>query len=172
MPRRATFILISLVLLLVSIAIAFYYWNEAEQSEEAGQSAERLAQGIALYQQKKYTEAIQELEKIPEKSVKNWRIPYYLGSAEVMLGNNQEAVTSFEWALTLAPQEVGILYALGVAYYKLGNYELSKGYFAAVLEINPADEHAKGLMDIMAKLDMQSTESTSEPGKIEIPDSH
>jgi tetratricopeptide (TPR) repeat protein len=172
MRKPSTIMLVSLGLLLAAITVAFIYWYSLEKTKDNGQSAALLEQGIALYQQKKYTEAIQELEKIPEKSGKDWRVPYYLGSAGIMLGNNQEAVISLEQALALAPGEVGVLYALGVAYYKLGNYELSKGYFAAVLEINPADEHAKGLMDIMAKLDMQSNEPTSEPDKIEIPDSH
>jgi tetratricopeptide (TPR) repeat protein len=172
MKKNSTIMLVSLGLLLAAIATAFIYWNLLEKSTETGQHAVLLEQGIALYKQKKYTEAIQELEKIPEKPGKDWRVPYYLGSAGIMLGNNQEAVVSLEQALTLAPQEVGVLYALGVAYYKLGNYKLSKGYFTAVLEINPADEHAKGLMDIMAKLDMQSNEPMSESDKTEIPDSH
>jgi tetratricopeptide (TPR) repeat protein len=172
MRSRPTIMFVTLVLLLASIAVALFYWNAAKESEQAGQSTALLEQGIALYQQKKYTEAIQELENIPETSDKDWRVPYYLGSAGIMLGNNQKAVILLEQALTLAPQEAGVLYALGVAYYKLGNYELSKGYFTAVLEINPADEHAKGLMDIMAKLDMQSNEPMSESANTEIPDSH
>ena len=61
-----------------------------------------------------------------------------------------------EQALALNTQDTGILYALGVVYYKLGNLKLSKSYFASVLEINPEDQHAKGLMDIVTKLQRKS----------------
>ena len=54
------------------------------------------------------------------------------------------------------------MFALGVAYFKLGNLALSKAYFAAVLQINPGNEEAKGLMDIMARLERQSN-AAAEP---------
>ena len=38
----------------------------------------------------------------------------------------------------------------------MGNLKLARGYFASVLAINPNDEQAKGLMDIMAKLERSS----------------
>ena len=71
----------------------------------------------------------------------------------MMLKDYEPAVIHLEQALTLDNKNIAILYALGVAYFKLGNLKLARGYFASVLEINPNDEQAKGLMDIMAKLE-------------------
>ena len=48
----------------------------------------------------------------------------------------------------------------------VGKLALSKGYFASVVEIDPTNEEAKGLMDIMANLERSqpgNTESELEP---------
>ena len=47
----------------------------------------------------------------------------------------RESRSLLERALALRPNETGTLYALGVVYYKLGNLELAKSYFGAVLDI-------------------------------------
>lgn len=150
--------LVSLGLLLAAMAITFIYWSPLEKSAETGQHAVLLERGIALYKQKKYGEVLQALETIPENSVSNWRIPYYRGAAHMMLKDYDKAAISLEQALVLNNKDSGILYALGVVYYKQGNIKLAKSYFASVLEINPADEQAKGLMDIMAKLEREAGE--------------
>ena len=80
----------------------------------------------------------------------------------MMLKDYASAAQQLEQALTLKTDDVGTLFALGVVYYKLGNLKLSKSYFALVLEINPNDEHAKGLMDIMARLERQQPEPEGE----------
>ena len=87
----------------------------------------------------------------------------------MMLKDYDTAAASLESALVRDPQDTGVLYALGVVWYKLGDISLAKGYFAAVLEINPNDEQAKGLMDIMARLERRpDAESAGE----EAPPSH
>ena len=57
------------------------------------------------------------------------------------------------------------MHALGVAYFKLGNLKLSKGYYASILEIDPGDEEARGLMDIMAKLERNSEAEQQVPAE-------
>jgi Flp pilus assembly protein TadD len=73
-----------------------------------------------------------------------------------MLKDYVTATERLERSLALAPRDTGTLYALGVASFKLGNLKLARGYFASILEINPNDEQAKGLMDIMANLERQT----------------
>jgi predicted TPR repeat methyltransferase len=80
-----------------------------------------------------------------------------------MLKDYAAATERLERSLALAPRDTGTLYALGVASFKLGNLKLARGYFASVLEINPNDEQAKGLMDIMANLERQ-TEAANQAG--------
>jgi tetratricopeptide (TPR) repeat protein len=162
MRKTSTITLLSLGLLLATIVIAFIYWNSVEKSAQTDQHAALVEQGIVLYKQKKYGEVLQVLEPIPENSISDWRIPYYSGAAHMMLNDYAKAATSLEQALALNNQETGVLYALGVVYYKQGNIKLAKSYFASVLEINPADEQAKGLMDIMANLEREADEPKPE----------
>lgn len=81
---------------------------------------------------------------------------YDQGAEYIQLKDFESAVEILGQAHVLNPEDAGTLYALGVAYYKLGNVKLAKAYFTSVLEINPNDEQAKGLMDIMARLERQS----------------
>lgn len=119
---------------------------------------ELLADGIAHFESKEYDLALEVLQQVPDGRAETARARYYEGSSHMMLNDYEAAVVSLESALTLDPRSTGVLYALGVAYYKLGNLAVAKGYFGAVLEINPNDEQAKGLMDIMARLERASGE--------------
>ena len=149
-------------MLLLGIAVALYYELSEEKPASIISKEIALEQGILFFDQKKYPEALKELEKIPASKVNDWRIPYYIGSSQMMLKEYQLAADSLEQALVLNNQQTGVLYALGVAYYKMGNLKLAKAYFAAVLEINPADGQAKGLMETMADLERQQPGETPE----------
>lgn len=120
-------------------------------------ATELLADGIGHFERKEYDLALEVLRQVPEGLPESAQARYYEGSSHMMLQDYEAAVKSLEAALALEPRDTGVLYALGVAYYKLGNLAVAKGYFGAVLEINPNDEHAKGLMDIMAKLERRSS---------------
>ena len=120
-------------------------------------ATELLADGIGHFERKEYDLALEVLQQVPDDLPQSAQARYYEGSSHLMLRDNEAAVASLESALALEPRNTGVLYALGVAYYKLGNLAVAKGYFGAVLEINPNDEQAKGLMDIMAKLERESS---------------
>ena len=90
---------------------------------------------------------------------------YDQGSEHIKLKDYKSALESLEQAHVLNPEDTGTLYALGVVYYKLGNLKLAKSYFASVLEINPNDEQAKGLMDMMAKLERQTEAARTSEGE-------
>ena len=87
-----------------------------------------------------------------------------------MLKNYPAAAPLLEEALALNPQETQILFELGVVYFKLGNLGLSKAYFEAVVEIDPTNEDARGLMDIMANLERQSDLENAPPEPVEEPE--
>lgn len=159
-PRTVLYASFGLVLVLALFAFLFSF--PPEKPVKLEHSTAQIDHAISLFNREKYDEVLQQLEEIPVSSVNDWRIPYYKGSAQIMLGDYQDAVNSLEQALTMNNQGTGILYALGVAYYKQGNIKLAKAYFASVLEINPADVQANGMVDIMAKLERQlSKEATT-----------
>ena len=150
-------------LLILSLALWFlvvqpYQQNQAKQAEEL------LASGINLYNEKKFNETLETLARIPSGSAEEAKVRYYQGSAHMMLKDYESAVDYLGQAHRLSSQDIGTLYGLGVAYYKLGKVKLAKSYFASVLEINPQDEQARGLLDIMARLERNSAaKSESEP---------
>lgn len=151
---------ILLVLLAVAGFLHLYNTNQQEIREQAVQS---LDLGISLFRENKYTESLEVLQGIPEGVLEDWHLPYYTATAMVMLKDYESAVPELENALALSPQETVILFELGVVYYKLGKLALSKGYFTSVVEIDPSNEEARGLMDIMAKLERnQASEATQD----------
>lgn len=144
------------LLALLAVVAGAVYWMQQVSKEQAPPAAAALEQGIALFDQKQYEEALTELQPLADAGTENWRVYYYLGSTQLMLKDYPEAAAALEQSLAVRPNEPGTMYALGVAYYKQGNLKLAKAYFREVLKINPNDQHAKGLMDIMSKLEQNS----------------
>ena len=142
---------ISVVLITTVVAAAYLY--QIEQQLQAEEATVLMEQGITQFQQKQYEAALETLRSIPQGAVENWRISYYTGATLIKLKDYESAAVSLEEALILNSNEKDIPFALGVAYFKLGNLSLSKSYFHSVLELDPANEEARGLMDIMAKLE-------------------
>jgi tetratricopeptide (TPR) repeat protein len=153
---KSSQILFTVAALVIALATGglFYLFNEAQQVTEQ-QAIASLDRGIALFREKKYTESLDELQKIPDGVIRDWHLPYYTASAMVMLKDYESATPELEKALSLNPQETLIMFEMGVVYYKLGKLSLSKAYFASVVEIDPTNEEARGLMDIMANLERQ-----------------
>lgn len=155
---------LSVLIILVILAVsggALYLFNENKQVTEQ-QALASLDQGIALFREKKYEESLDVLQAIPDGVIRDWHLPYYTATAHVMLKDYESAAPILEQALLLNPEEVQILFELGVVYFKLGNLALSKAYFASVVEIDPSNEEAKGLMDIMANLERQQPGANQE----------
>lgn len=154
----------ALVLMLATGGL-FHLYN-TKQEENRQQAITTLDRGVALFREKKYTESLKLLQGIPDGVIDDWHLPYYTATALVMLKDYQPAALKLEEALVLNPQETAILFELGVVYFKLGKLGLSKGYFATVVEIDPTNEEAKGLMDIMANLErIQPGNTEPEPEK-------
>lgn len=142
---------------LVLLAGALWFFALQPEREAASYpAADLLADGIGHFEREEYEMALEVLRQVPDGRPETASARYYEGSTHMMIKDYEAAVASLESALALEPRNTGVLYALGVAYYKLGNLAVAKGYFGAVLDINPNDEQAKGLMDIMAKLERES----------------
>ena len=157
MTHKLKIILISGAGALLILSLAFWFLIlQPNQQKEAKQAAELLASGIKLFNEKKFNETLDTLARIPSDTAEEVQVRYYQGSAFVMLKDFESAVDYLGQAHRLSSQDTRILYALGVAYYKLGKVKLAKSYFASVLELDPGDKDARGLMDIMAKLERNS----------------
>lgn len=149
-----------LFLLLACMAPVYIYLYSTSEQDRSSSPVVPVERVVALFNQGQHEELVRALDGMPSDSLADWRYPYYLGSAQIMLRDYPQAVISLERALVMNPQGTSILYALGVAYYKQGNLKLAKAYFAAALEIDPADENAKGMVDIMTRLERRMENAT------------
>ena len=159
--HRLIFVAVAILVFLLSVAGLLHLYNTGQQ-EAKQQAITSLDRGIALFHKKKYAESLEELLGIPDGVIEDWHLPYYTATAHVMLKDYQAAAPVLEEALVLNPQETKIMFELGVVYFKLGKLNLSKSYFASVVEIDPSNEDARGLMDIMANLERQQPGATQE----------
>jgi len=137
---------------LVFMMGGLYVIFSLDRQSDIAEANTQIEVGIDLYNQKQFQQSLEALEKITINEGLDWRLPYYKASALVKLKDYLPAAKYLEEALSLNSTDTRILFALGVVYYKLGNLPLAEGYFASTLEIDPGHEHAKGLMDIMSRL--------------------
>lgn len=160
-------LLIAGIALAVIVAIiAVIYVDRMKGLEKDRQAADAtllINQGIEQFQQKQYRQSLETLGGISEDEHQDWHINYYMGSSLIMLRDYEPAAVELEKALALNGEEAVILYALGVVYFKIGNLSLSKAYFGEVLEVDPDNEDARGLMDIVANLERQQQDDGSQP---------
>jgi len=159
--KNSRYKMIAALIALVLLLGAWVFWGAFGRQEKLAGADRSIESGIALFEQMKYQEALDIFERIPPGSPREWNARYYQGSTYIMLKDYPSAVTYLEQALALNPEDTKILHALGVCYYKMGNLKLAKAYYTAILEIDPDDGEAKGLMDIMAKLERDQTESSA-----------
>ena len=155
--RNRALLVVGVVVLVLAVVFGVVLPDRAEEQRQLAETHAQIRKGIEQFRAEQYELSAETLGSIPAERVDDWHVPYYLGSALVQLKDYENGAARLEEALALNPQNENILFALGVAYFKLGNLGLSKAYFASVIEINPGNEEARGLMDIMAKLERQSS---------------
>jgi tetratricopeptide (TPR) repeat protein len=161
MSVRRYALIIVLALSLAGALAGWWYAGEMKQERQARQQA-ALDAGIEALENKRYDAAVSEFRSVPSSHPDGGHARYLEGSTQILLKDYAGAIPVLEEALALNPTHTRTLHALGVAHFKLGNLAVSKAYFAHVLEIDPGDEEARGLMDIMAKLERQSAPGAAE----------
>lgn len=162
MDKSKISLAISAGAVVILLGALWIYSAQTNQEMQSAQGEQALAQGISLFDDKQYPEALEALQRVPQGSSYEAKARYYRGVTQMMLKDFEAAASQLEGALELQGQDPETLFALGVSYFKLGNLKLARGYFAAVLEIPATSpkqtelmEEAKGLMDIMAQLERQ-----------------
>jgi tetratricopeptide (TPR) repeat protein len=140
---------VAVVIAVASLALTLEFRAGRQQLRDARAHLER---GIHLYQQGAFAAAQTELRETVRTDPDAWRAPFYLGVIQVHLKRYELAIPFLERAFNSNPTEPKIPNALGVAYFKLGRLDMAKGYFAASLEIDPANADTKALFATMAKL--------------------
>ena len=162
--RPSSLLIAGVTVALVGVILAAAYLsqkNRAEKEVQAKEAMQVVNLGIDQFRQKQYRQSLETLGGISEDAYQDWHVNYYMGSSLIMLNEHELAAVELEKALLLNAEEPVILYALGVVYYKLGNLSLSRAYFGKVLEYDPGNEDARGLLDIVANLERRQQENGS-----------
>lgn len=126
-----------------------------------------LERGIQLHQQKAYLPAKRMLLHALKADPGSWQAFFYLGAGNYELKRYSAAIPFLERALTLAPEEQEIYKMMGVVYYKLSKLDMARGYFTAYFELDPDEMDARGMVEMIAKL-QRSTTLAAQEGNIYI----
>lgn len=98
----------------------------------------RKLRAIALFQLKKYDEAISDFSFLIKNDASDFRAYLQRGWSFFYKGNHQSALADFDSALKLSPQEKGVRRYRAVSHYELGNYEKAVEDINEEIKINPA----------------------------------
>ena len=96
------------------------------------------ALGETLYEQKKYSESLNFLNKSLEIKSEN-ATKMLIGANYLKLREFNEAIAIFYQVRTISPKSFEVNYNLGLAYEGLKNYETAQRHFSDALEITPND---------------------------------
>lgn len=101
-----------------------------------------LSEGIDLFSEEKYDEAIESFEKVVEKFPDNIEGYYNLGLSYLRKGGVDQAISSFEKAAELNPEALPIFLALGEAYFSKDDNEKAIESYQQAIKINPENPGA------------------------------
>lgn len=89
-------------------------------------SAKLVTTANALYEEKKYDEALEVYTKALEIDPNNAKILMFRGLASSMKGDWKACVTDLDKALTIAPKDLELLNTRAIAYLHTGDFDLAK----------------------------------------------
>lgn len=148
------------VIVLIALAAALWvYIDHSAQEKLLSRADARIETGIAFFKDKNYPEALRVFENIPPGVPREWYARYYQGSTHIKLKNYQSAIPLLEQALALNPTDTQVMHALAVAYFKLGKLKISKAYYTSILEIDPEDTEARGLVEVLTNMEKRQPDS-------------
>lgn len=140
------------IVITVTVLIAWFIEVQNRHRDNQQFAQVHLQRGIQLHAQKKYLPAKRMLIAALRANPEAWEAAFYLGAGNFELKRYQAAIPFLERALALAPEEQKIYKMMGVIYYKLGQLDMSRGYFTAYRELDPNNMDARGMVEMTAKL--------------------
>jgi len=96
-----------------------------------------LTEGVQLFQQGKYEEAIALFQKVIEKDPDNVDAHYSLALSLLRSGKQDEAIALLEKVKEMKPDMMETYLALGECYFNKGENDKAVSYFEKALEIEP-----------------------------------
>ena len=127
----------STILLAATCLCSFFI---APALAQKGEAEVLLAQATLAYDEKKYDESLELLNRAYERDPQNARILYYQGLNYLALNQPEIAKQKLEAAQNLKPDDLSIRYQLGMAYFALHQYDQAEPLLFGVYEEQPEME--------------------------------
>lgn len=125
-------------------AIEFYDEGDGRLFEVA-----YINKAWALFSQQSYTECIEFCNATKTSFVDNYDLPYYMGDCYSILGEHEKAISAYEEAYKLCPEDSTTLSRIAFEYYHLEEYDKSTEYVNKSLSINEEDYESTILTDML-----------------------
>jgi len=98
-----------------------------------------LSYAVSLYEASKYSEAIEQFNRILDINSTNATVYYYRAMAYDGLNQYNKAIEDYKSTLKYAPEMVIAYYSLGVDYDSINDYKNAKKYYFKYLELSIED---------------------------------
>lgn len=121
--------------------------NENERFEAA-----YMNKAWALYGQKAYSRCIEYCTSIKDYFPENYDIPYYIADCYIALGESEKAISAYQEAIAINPDDANLYANIGWEYYKLENYEMSSQYADKAEKISSENYSTKILRDSLEEV--------------------
>jgi tetratricopeptide (TPR) repeat protein len=108
-----------------------------KQQKSSGEVKAAFDAGIALAQQGKYDEAIEQYKKALEKDPDQPYVIANMGDALAKLNKNDEALAAYQKAIALKPDDAAMYTNMGVLLGKMGKLAESQEAFKKAASVNP-----------------------------------
>ena len=126
--------------ILLAILLTMPAW-----AQEAGDPAARFGRAVALQQQGRLAEAVEEYRALLKQKPDYAEAHANLGVVLARMGRYKEAIGAYETAYKLAPHLTPILLNLGIAYYRAGQFARAVEVFPRFLAKTPGSTQARRL---------------------------
>ncbi|MFQ5780216.1 MAG: tetratricopeptide repeat protein [Nitrospiria bacterium] len=119
------------------------YQKALENKQYATPQLPHLNLGLLYLKQEKYDEARREFQNVLRFDSDNIVAHNELGKVYHLLGNQKEAIGSYQEAIRRAPAFLDAHYNLAFSYLKDGSKNLAAKEFKKVIELSPQSQQAK-----------------------------
>ena len=124
----------------------------APRSARAESAAELNNEGVKLYQEGNFEDALDVLNKALKEDPENLDIQINLGYAWEGLGKTDEAIAAYKTVIAADPENLDAHNVLGGAYYNLGQYDKARAEWEFALSLDPGFQDAADNLKLLEDL--------------------
>jgi hypothetical protein len=152
---------------LAAICFTLPLWGQRNPVIEQFQAERIYAQGLSLYQQGAYRDAIGVFDRVATLDDDHPSVYEFRAESYYQLGDYRAAVRDYDRALRQAPNDVELLNSAGVAAGQLAMYGPAIAYFDRALVLDPNHKEAQHNRSEALRRQSQQTASNTPFGRVD-----